>query len=82
MTAEMEEKCMNLEEISGIALIGLQDELGMERKQEDEKNKIMHGFVKVVPFSFSCPYHTSHSVSHYCTESSAKPCKEGSPCDQ
>ena len=55
VAAETEEKCMNLEEISEIALIGLQDELGTERKQEDDKKKkIMHGFVKVVPFSF-CP---------------------------
>lgn len=30
---------MNLEEISEIALIGLQDELGTERKQEDDKKK-------------------------------------------
>ena len=54
VAAETEEKCMNLEEISEIALIGLQDELGTESKQEDDKKKIMHGFVKVVPFSF-CP---------------------------
>ena len=39
VAAETEEKCMNLEEISEIALIGLQDELGTERKQEDDKKK-------------------------------------------